>query len=187
MAADAQSCPDPLPGGNCCQGSSPASHESALSEKMLVFSVITLHFISTLLDLVWLKTLSLCNSRQMYVNDLWFPFSSPCDPDAPDSITWPLSLPCCSTFAHVTDFCVSSILEGGLIFEDALKCSFTARVYLHVERGAAPSKHGCCTSFIMAGAPFFDHPMERYAFFTFHYHTPLRSAFVLIDCSVPFK
>lgn len=62
----------PPPRGNCCQGSSPASHESALSEKMLVFSV-TVHFISTLLDLVWLKTLSLCNSRQLYVNDLWFP------------------------------------------------------------------------------------------------------------------
>lgn len=139
-------------------------------------------FTCTLQDLVWQKMLWLCNC----VNDLWFLSSSPCDSDAPDLITWPLSLLSSCKFTRVTDFCVNSIVAGGLIFEGGVKWRFHC-AYLHVELGAALSKHGCCTYFIMAGAPCFDRHREHYAFFTFLYHTSLRSALVLIDQSAYFK
>lgn len=112
--------------------------------------------------------------------------SSPCDPPAPDLITWPLSLLSNCRLTCVTDFCVDSIVEEGLIFEGRAKGRFHC-AYLHVELGTALSQYGSCTYFITAGAPSFDHHREHYAFFTFNYHASLRCAFVLIDQSAYFK
>lgn len=164
------------PRGTCCWGSSPPSRDSTLVRKCsrLYASGPCL----TEDALIVQQQAALC------VNDLWFLSSSPCDSDAPDLITWPLSLLSSCKFTRVTDFCVNSIVEGGLIFEGGVKWRFHC-AYLHVELGAALSKHGCCT--YMAGAPCFDRHREHYAFFTFLYHTSLRSAFVLIDQSAYFK